>query len=302
MTGLALLYSTFIEEEYLVPVKRWRSISPLRDIKGRLSFITEVRRKRYAALIHVGDGSLGAWIAWAARVPLSVRHDARHKSRLKQWLEGRIYTHHVPVLPVAHGILQNPELARPLGLTPSPPFFNGRRQQVTGPTRPPTFVICPDSSQSGRTIPLREVLLIVEGLKVACGDAVIALVGTAGGVADQAARASGVPRSYIGGPLAGVLGLISEADCVIAADSGPGHIAAACGTPLVSIFGPSNPASGTPWAHAGSFFLIRNERPCQPCGADGCENSGAADCLNDLPISQIVKAAYRLKATTADVA
>ena len=41
--------------------------------------------------------------------------------------------------------------------------------------------------------------------------------------------------------------LLSEAALMISNDTGPGHMAAAVGTPLVSVQGPSNPALWRPW-------------------------------------------------------
>lgn len=298
LAGLALTYDPYIQYEHLVPVKTWRSIPALRDLKGRLSFVARIRRDKYDAMIQVGDGSLGAWLAWAARIPVSVTQDSYHKVHVKRWVQRRIYTHHVPV-PSAHGIVQNCELARPLGVTPVPPSFSQSRFASTFSRRLPTFVIGPDASQVGRSIPLTETILIVKGLKAAYPESEIALAGPVGGIAEQAAKACGVSRTYIGAPLAAVVRAIADAHCVIATDSGLGHIAAACGTPVVSIFGPGNPATAAPWTDPKKIALIRNERPCQPCRENGCHGSGVAECLNGLPIATIVGTAYRLSRFTA---
>lgn len=54
-------------------------------------------------------------------------------------------------------------------------------------------------------------------------------------------------RVLIGAPLADVKILISEARVFIGNDSGPAHIAAAFGVPVVAIFGSSNPVTWAPW-------------------------------------------------------
>ncbi len=297
LAGLALTYSPYIQYEHLVPVKRWRSISPLRDLKGRLSFIARVRWNTYDAMISVGDGSLGAWIAWAARIPVSVTQDSYHKIHLKRWAQRCIYTHHVPV-PRAHGIVQNCELGRPLGVIPVPPSFSRRDLVATAATRPPIFVIGPDASQAGRSIPLIETVLIVKRLKAAHPESEVVLAGPVGGIAEQAAQVCDVSRATIGASLAAVVRTIAEARCVIATDSGLGHIAAACDTPVVSIFGPGDPATAVPWIDPRKLAVIRNERPCQPCRENGCHGSGVADCLNGLPIDKIMEAAYHLSRFT----
>jgi ADP-heptose:LPS heptosyltransferase len=47
--------------------------------------------------------------------------------------------------------------------------------------------------------------------------------------------------------LHGLVGLLARAALVVANDTGPGHMAAASGTPLISVVGPSNPAVFGPW-------------------------------------------------------
>ena len=48
-------------------------------------------------------------------------------------------------------------------------------------------------------------------------------------------------------PLADVKNLMSGAALFIGNDSGPAHIAAAFGVPVVVLFGPSNPVTWAPW-------------------------------------------------------
>jgi ADP-heptose:LPS heptosyltransferase len=45
-----------------------------------------------------------------------------------------------------------------------------------------------------------------------------------------------------------LIGLLSHARCLIAVDSGPLHLAAALGTPVVGLFGPTDPARNGPFA------------------------------------------------------
>jgi heptosyltransferase III len=48
-------------------------------------------------------------------------------------------------------------------------------------------------------------------------------------------------------PLAEVKSIIAGAQLFIGNDSGPAHIAAAFGIPVVVLFGPSNPLTWAPW-------------------------------------------------------
>ncbi|HWB60929.1 MAG TPA: glycosyltransferase family 9 protein [Chthoniobacteraceae bacterium] len=58
--------------------------------------------------------------------------------------------------------------------------------------------------------------------------------------------------------------LLGRADLVLCNDSGPGHIAASCGRPVITIFGPSDPDWFRPWGDA-SKVVIRDICQWRPC-------------------------------------
>ena len=57
---------------------------------------------------------------------------------------------------------------------------------------------------------------------------------------------------------------------MIANDSGPMHIAAALGRPLVTMFGPTNPARTGPWRRDDS--VVRLDIICSPCYSRRCSH------------------------------
>ena len=93
--------------------------------------------------------------------------------------------------------------------------------------------------------------------------------------------------------------VIANADLFIGADSGVMHIAAAVGTPVLSLFGPSNPAAWRPWTAGGPATALSSGVECSPCsyvghgiGArDGCE---ARTCMKLLRPEQVLVAARNL--------
>lgn len=93
--------------------------------------------------------------------------------------------------------------------------------------------------------------------------------------------------------------IIQHADLFIGADSGIMHIAAATGTPVISIFGPSNYRAWHPWAVGGRAAVLTSQAVCSPCsyvghgiGArDGCE---ARTCMKMINSHRVVNAAYRI--------
>jgi ADP-heptose:LPS heptosyltransferase len=67
-----------------------------------------------------------------------------------------------------------------------------------------------------------------------------------------------------------LVALLGGADLVIANDSGPMHIAAALGRPLVTMFGPTNPARTGPWGRDSS--VVRVDLQCSPCYSRRCSH------------------------------
>jgi heptosyltransferase I len=76
--------------------------------------------------------------------------------------------------------------------------------------------------------------------------------------------------------------LLERADLVIANDSGPMHIAAALGRPLVTAFGPTNPIRTGPYRRDDS--VIRLDIPCSPCYSRGCSHQSCLQLLEIEPV------------------
>ena len=75
--------------------------------------------------------------------------------------------------------------------------------------------------------------------------------------------------------------LTSHARCFVGMDSVPMHIAAAMGTPVVALFGPSGDDEWGPWMVP--HRVLTTPVPCRPCGMDGCAGSKISDCLERIP-------------------
>ena len=99
------------------------------------------------------------------------------------------------------------------------------------------------------------------------------------------------------------LGAVMQAcDLFLGNDSGVMHIAAAVGTSVAAIFGPSNHRAWGPWTAAGGgprSLVLRAELPCSPCfytghglgTPEGCPNR---TCLQLIQPKQVVQAIERL--------
>jgi heptosyltransferase I len=65
-----------------------------------------------------------------------------------------------------------------------------------------------------------------------------------------------------------LIGIFAECAVAFGPDSGPMHIAAAVGCPIVSLWGSTAPERSAPWGFAD--FAIRGEIPCHPCYLRHC--------------------------------
>lgn len=93
--------------------------------------------------------------------------------------------------------------------------------------------------------------------------------------------------------------LTAQARIFVGVDSAPMHIAAAMGTPVVAIFGPSGEWEWGPWdeSAAGRHRVVASDaHPCRPCGIDGCGGGKLSECLTNLPVSRVLQAVDELLA------
>jgi ADP-heptose:LPS heptosyltransferase len=102
--------------------------------------------------------------------------------------------------------------------------------------------------------------------------------------------------------LAGVLdlpetaALVGQLDVMITGDTGPMHLAAAMGAPVVALFGPSDPARYGPRAQAER--ILRVQLPCSPCGQVRLPpvrcRGHVPDCMDGISVNAVVAAALDL--------
>lgn len=82
--------------------------------------------------------------------------------------------------------------------------------------------------------------------------------------------------------------LLKKCRLFIGVDSAGLHIAAAVGTPTVSLFGPSSPASWAP--RGGQHLVVQKDFPCLPCRRKGCGDSEKSRCLDELTVGEVLTA------------
>ena len=90
--------------------------------------------------------------------------------------------------------------------------------------------------------------------------------------------------------LADLGALIAEADLLVSNNTGPAHIAAALGTPVVDLYALTNPQH-TPWQVAAR--VLNHDVPCRNCYKSVCP-AGHHDCLRKVAPEAVAAAAREL--------
>ena len=114
--------------------------------------------------------------------------------------------------------------------------------------------------------------------------------------------------------------LLTQSKLYIGPDTATTHLAAACGTPTLAIFGPTNPVKWAPWPFGcheekspwqrysskyqlvNNVMLLQGRGDCVPCHKAGCNNhnNSHSQCLDDLPVGRVIEAlAVLLKSQSA---
>ena len=88
--------------------------------------------------------------------------------------------------------------------------------------------------------------------------------------------------------------LFANADFVICGNCGPMHLAAAAGTPVVALHGPTKPSQWGPWGSGHTILHV--DVPCSPCLNLGFEYGcsaladGTSPCMYTIQVGEVLKA------------
>ena len=80
--------------------------------------------------------------------------------------------------------------------------------------------------------------------------------------------------------------LLERCQVLVTNDTGTLHVATAVGTPVVAIFGPTNPGATGPWGEGHA--VVKREVPCSPCLERVCPTDHA--CMRKISVEDVEKA------------
>ena len=284
------------QREYADLVRRFTDVSrvivfPRRRIDGAWwTFLRDLRRFRYDTIVDLQGLLKSAIVARLARGPRRIG-PSYHREGAQFF-----YTAVTAVRnPDRHAVEQALDIVDHLDLEPLPPVF-----PVTFPPRPlqqgapPRVALFPASRWPSKCWP--------EDLAIAAGRILTRQHGVSLfllGSKPDAPVCRRIEREI--GPgvvnLAGTLSLVELGSTlagmglVVSNDSGPMHMAAAIGTPVLALFGPTDPRRTGPWGEG--HRVLTGTFSCRPCRRRTCR-FGSPACMHEITPLRVVEAAVEM--------
>jgi heptosyltransferase-1 len=100
----------------------------------------------------------------------------------------------------------------------------------------------------------------------------------------------GTPPVTFPTSLTQLIALLKQAKLFVGGDTGPLHLAAACGTPIVGIFGPTDPQRNGPFS--SEDIVVSHQVPCGPCYKRTCPIYNK-ECLRLVQVDEVSQAVQR---------
>lgn len=294
-------------DDVLVYEAPWLKASPPRpDSRLDRRFVDDLRARRFDAAVvftvYSQNPLPAALLAYLADIPLRLAHCRENPYHLlTDWVKET-----EPEAGIRHEVRRQLDLVAHLGfrpaherlsLRPAPP--DRRRAaaelQRLGLGARPWIALHPGATASSRRYPPESFARVVRAL-VQDHHLPVVFTGAADEVPliDQIRAAAGVPTFSLAGRLSlgALAATLARAALLISNNTGPAHVAAAAGTPVVSLYALTNPQH-TPWG-VPTRILSRSV-PCAYCYRSTCPE-GHHLCLRGISPDAVVAAALDLLA------
>jgi heptosyltransferase-3 len=287
--------------------RTWRKQGIRQHLGHERGLVASLKAQQYDVLIHLTESWRGAILSRFIHPTFSiVRQYSRRRSRL--WMNS--FTHHYPIpSKPRHTVEVHLDALRRIGLQPS----MDERKLVVEAGEEATqsleskiknngvhgdyIVIHPTSRWLFKCWSIDAVADTIESLSKAGHTVVLSAAPDKkeqAMMADITKRLTCQPVDLSGQlSLYELIALIKGAKLFIGVDSVPMHLAAATGTPLVALFGPSGDLEWGPWQAKGEV-ITSDAHSCRPCGMDGCAGSKVSDCLQQISYKRVLLSVNRL--------
>ncbi len=279
-------------------LRRGRMIAALRLLLG---FARELRAARYDLVIDAHSNARSSVLAWCSGAGRRIGLAHGYAKEGAGWL----YTDRVvPTAARQLKVQRTLDLLRPLGIDPRgaravlgiPESMRAwARAQVEQLGSRPVVAIHPGVSDFGAIKQWDPARFGRTAIRLARERGARCLVTWGPGERELAMRVVASSEGFaVLGPETGsilhIAALYQACELVIGADTGPLHLAAALGVPVVGLYGPKDAAVYAPWdARTGAAApVVRRAVYCSPCNRRTCSN---VICMPAIQVGDVVAAA-----------
>ena len=294
------VYGLFAGHPAVDAIIAYRTEDLHRGIRGRVRLARELSSDGFDLAVVFPNSLDAALIPWLARIPRRVGYPT----------DGRrfLLTHPVPLQTAPagrHQVERSLDIVRALGGDGGPSL----RLPVTAEARErgerllrdhgvdpadPCVALNPGSVYgSAKRWPVERFAAVADGLVDQRG-ARILLIGSAGErpILEQVAAGMRRPAVNLGGrtDLSALVGLLERVRLLLTNDTGAMHIAAAIGTPVLAVFGPTDAEATGPLG--GGARIVREPVPCSPCLLRECPIDHG--CMTRVTVGRVLQHAMDL--------
>jgi heptosyltransferase-3 len=288
--------------------RKWKQAGFLERLAQERALYSALRARCYDLIVHLSEHPRGAWLARALKPRYAVAPDYRDKGRF--WKRSFSHRFSLPFNPRRPMAEWNLDALRRLGIQPGEDERNmllvpgeaAEREIETllgaaGIAAGQFVHLHPGSRWQFKCWPAERTAALIDEL-ARRGERVV-LSGAPDAderalIAAILARTRSKPVDLSGKlSLKSLAALSARARLFVGVDSAPMHIAAAMGTPVVALFGPSGESEWGPWQVAHRV-VASTRHPCRPCGQAGCGGGRVSDCLATLPVEAVLEATTAL--------
>lgn len=287
--------------------RRWKKLPPLAQLKTELALLGELQQRDYDLIVHLTDHNRGAWLKRLTGARYGVACETR-KGRF--WKNSFTHFYPLPRGNARHTVETNLDALRRIGIYPAEEekrlvLVPGTEAEVSVDMllashglEPGRFVhIHPASRWPFKCWPEDKVAELIQRLRTQSHPVALSAAPTEDELAmvRHIVGLAGQPVIDLSGQLSlkQLAALTAKAKLFIGVDSAPMHIAAAMGTPVVALFGPSGDREWGPW-QVPHRVIASSAHPCRPCGNDGCGGGKVSECLTSIPVETVFDAALAL--------
>jgi heptosyltransferase-3 len=276
-----------------------------RGLRGFGETTAAVRRGAFDAAVVVHPDMADTLAVWCAGVKLRVGNGYRAYSPL---YNRRVYFHRSPS--TRHEIEYNLKYLEALGL-PVPAEIPAPKLEATAADQaeaerllasrgvvPEGYVVVhPGSGGSSLNWSPQRYRVLAAELAKTSGGAVVVTGSRAEAELGRYVAGEGAGRVSVAGEtdLGGLLGIIAGARLLVSGNTGPMHLAAALGTPTLSLFSPLRSGSPARWGPRSEVAAVITPSgfACEKCSRERCEHF---NCLEAITVEEVLSRARRLMA------